>query len=133
MSASALPWRVAVPQEALDGRPIVLATSDPGAADQLSKAQPRAAKHTSVTGDLDWEQLKASAELRPSYRAALGCADDERLVVVSSTWGPLSQFGTWSGLTAELAGSLPADEYRGRRSCTRTSGPRAVRTECGHS
>lgn len=31
-----------VPQEALDGPPIALATSGPGAADQLSKPQPRA-------------------------------------------------------------------------------------------
>ena len=101
-----------VPGEALEGRRFVLAVSDEGAARYLSAVQPQAALHASVTGDLAWEQLEASAELRRSYRSALGCSDDQRLVVISSTWGPRSQFGTWSGLAGELAGSLPADEYR---------------------
>lgn len=101
-----------VASDALDGRPFVLAVSDPGALAQLSAAQPAAASLALVTGDLAWEQLEASADLRQPYRAALGCAEDQRLVVISSTWGPHSQFGTWSSLAGELAGALPADEYR---------------------
>jgi hypothetical protein len=101
-----------VPADALDGRPFVLAVPDPGSAAHLATVAPEAARHALITGDLAWEQIESSTELRHSYRRALGCGEQQRLVVLTSTWGPGSQFGTWHSLAAELAAVLPADDFR---------------------
>lgn len=48
-----------------------------------------------VAGDPRFDRITASTSLRARYRAALGIAEHERLVVVSSTWssGPIKLSG----------------------------------------
>ena len=45
------------------------------------------------------------------YRTALG-AQDKTLIVLASTWGPRSLFGSHPDLAARLTTELPADEYQ---------------------
>jgi hypothetical protein len=65
-----------------------------------------------VIGDVCFDQLAASRVLRSSYRRALGLSPTQRLVVVSSTWGAESLFGSWPQVASELAEQLPVDEFR---------------------
>jgi hypothetical protein len=60
----------------------------------LERACPEAVPHAVVAGDLCLDRMRASTPHRNSYRAALGIAPDEKLVVVSSTWRPDSTFGS---------------------------------------
>ncbi|KQX49717.1 MULTISPECIES: hypothetical protein [unclassified Streptomyces] len=89
-----------------------LATSHPDQRTQLLAAHPEAAGRTLLLGDPCFDELTASAPLRPAYRAALGVGAGQRLVVVSSTWGPTSLLGEAPGLPARLLGALPYDDYR---------------------
>jgi hypothetical protein len=63
-----------------------------------------------VSGDTCFDRLEASWSSREDYRAALG-VDDRRLVVLSSTWGPLSLMGQKPGLVNALLRELPVDEF----------------------
>ncbi|KAF0846698.1 hypothetical protein FNL39_104119 [Nocardia caishijiensis] len=56
--------------------------------------------------------MRASRALRPSYRQAFGLSPGQKLVVVSSTWGPESLLGAAPGLLLRLAEQLPFDEFR---------------------
>ncbi|MEF9881451.1 hypothetical protein [Streptomyces sp. P9-A4] len=89
-----------------------LATSHPDQREQLLSAHPEAAGRTLLVGDPCFDELMASAPLRSAYRAALGVGAGQRLVVVSSTWGPTSLLGERPGLPARLLGALPYDDYR---------------------
>jgi hypothetical protein len=64
-----------------------------------------------VTGDPCFDQLRASLRDRKAYRQAFGVARGQRLLVVSSTWGPQSAFALRPTLPAELLAEFPADEY----------------------
>ncbi|QFR02118.1 hypothetical protein F9278_44900 [Streptomyces phaeolivaceus] len=68
-----------------------------------------------VAGDPCFDQLKASAPFREKYRRALGVRPDQKIIVVSSTWGRgsilASDESDMDVLRRSLA-ELPADEYR---------------------
>jgi hypothetical protein len=79
---------------------------------RLSAACPEAAPAAVVAGDVVFDRLLASRPLRESYRDSLGVRPHQRLVVVSSTWGPHSLLGAHPDLVRALALHCPVDEYR---------------------
>ncbi|MFJ4338837.1 hypothetical protein [Streptomyces sp. NPDC088915] len=101
-----------VPDALLEAGRAWLATSHPDQDEQLLAAHPKAAGRTLLVGDPCFDELAASASLRPAHRAALDVGDDQRLVVVSSTWGPTSLLGERPDLPARLLAALPYDTYR---------------------
>ncbi|MGC0419031.1 hypothetical protein [Embleya sp. AB8] len=101
-----------VPRELLDSGRVWLAISHPDQAEQLEALHPGAAERTILVGDPCHDQLLAGRRMRERYRRALGVADGQRLVVVSSTWRDESLIGRGPALPARLLGALPVDEYR---------------------
>jgi hypothetical protein len=89
-----------------------LAMSHPAQEEQLLAAHPKAAGRTLLVGDPCFDELVASRSLRGVYRDALGLTEQQRLVVVSSTWGSTSLLGRHPDLPARLLGELPCDTYR---------------------
>ena len=65
-----------------------------------------------VAGDPLYDRLTASIQLRERYRSRFGLSPRQRFVVLSSTWGPDSLFGTNPELPARLVAELPVDAYR---------------------
>ncbi|MEU4165033.1 hypothetical protein [Actinoplanes sp. NPDC026670] len=90
--------------------PPTMVVSHPDQADQLGRMAP--GTPVQVIGDVTLERLIASERMVPRYRFALDVADGQRLVVLTSTWGSTSLWGTLPWLPGELMKSLPYDEYR---------------------
>ncbi|MFE9722407.1 hypothetical protein ACFYQ5_02055 [Streptomyces sp. NPDC005794] len=89
-----------------------LAVSHPDQEEQLLSTHPKTAGRTLLVGDPCFDELLSSRPHRATYRRALGVAEDRRLVIVSSTWGPSSLIGQCPDLPARLLASLPYDEYQ---------------------
>jgi hypothetical protein len=66
---------------------------------------------TVVAGDPCFDALRASLPDRERYRHALGVRPQQRLVVISSTWGPGSLLSAAPDLLGNLLSQLPVDEY----------------------
>ncbi len=115
-----------VPDALLEAGRAWLATSHPDQDEQLLAAHPKAAGRTLLVGDPCFDELAASAALRPAHRAALGVGDDRRLVVVSSTWGPTSLLGERPDLRRDSLPRCRTTRTAWRRSCTPTSGRRTA-------
>ncbi|WP_327299515.1 MULTISPECIES: hypothetical protein [unclassified Streptomyces] len=101
-----------VPDALLEAGRAWLAVSHPGQEQQLRGSHPGVTGRTLLIGDPCLDDLLASRPHRETYRRALGIADHQRLVMLSSTWGPTSLLGRDPGLPARLLGELPYDEYR---------------------
>jgi hypothetical protein len=78
----------------------------------LRRCCPAALPVATVTGDIGLDRLQASLPYRQRYRQALGIADDQTLVTVSSTWSPDSTFGRHPELYRRLLTELPPHRYR---------------------
>lgn len=91
-------------------RAILLAHRDRLA--QLRRSCPEAVPAAVIAGDPYYDRLVASLPLRDAYRKALRVRDDQKLVLVTSTWGPQSLLGRDPGLLTRLMAGLPADRYR---------------------
>ncbi|MFF1420510.1 hypothetical protein [Streptomyces sp. NPDC058280] len=102
----------AVPDSLLGTGRAWLAISHPDQREQLLASHPKAAGRTLLVGDPVFDQLFNSLPRARSYKEALGVATDQRLVVISSTWGPTSLIGRDPGFPARLLAELPYDEYR---------------------
>ncbi|GAA4242614.1 hypothetical protein GCM10022254_76270 [Actinomadura meridiana] len=92
--------------------PSVLVLSHEGQVRQLADQCPEALDAALVAGDPCYDRLVAGMPWRDDYRAALGVRADQRLVVVSSTWGAESLLGRGPEVPARLLADLPVDEYR---------------------
>lgn len=79
---------------------------------QAEKLCPDATGHLVNAGDPSYDQLVRSVRFSETYRDALGVHSGQRLVVITSTWGPESLLGRWPGLPSAILQALPADEYR---------------------
>ncbi|WP_406439163.1 hypothetical protein [Streptomyces sp. NBC_01613] len=88
------------------------AVSHPAQEAELLSVQPEAAGRTVLVGDPCLDELEGSRPRRQAYRAALGVAESQRLVVISSTWGRTSLLGQHPVLPARVLAQLPWDEYR---------------------
>lgn len=89
-----------------------LAVSHPDQAAQLLAAHPETEGRTVLIGDPCYDRLVASVPQRDTYLRALRLEPGQRLVVVSSTWGPTSLIARVPDLPARLLAELPLDEYR---------------------
>lgn len=89
-----------------------LAVSHPAQEEQLLAAHPKAAGRTLLVGDPCFDELVGSRPHRETYREAMGVAEHQRLVMVSSTWGPTSLLASHPELLPRLLAQLPCDEYR---------------------
>jgi hypothetical protein len=98
--------------KALSTNRVHLVLSHPDQRRQILSVYPEAAGHTTVVGDPWRDRLVACAPLRDHYRRCLGISGRQRLVVVSSTWGPQSLLGRWPDLAARLLAELPTDGFR---------------------
>lgn len=101
-----------VPDSLLETGRVWLAVSHPAQEEQLLATHPKAAGRTLLVGDPCFDELVGSRPRRKAYREALGVAEHQRLVMVSSTWGPTSLLGSLSDLLPRLLAQLPCDEYR---------------------
>ncbi|WP_309110851.1 hypothetical protein [Saccharothrix sp.] len=78
----------------------------------VDRTCPEARDRCVVVGDPAADQLRASSVLRDRYREALGVRPDERLVLVTSTWGPNSALAAAPRLPQRLLAELPLGRYR---------------------
>jgi hypothetical protein len=79
---------------------------------ELAGSCPEALPVAHVVGDPCVDRITAAMPRREYYRRALGLEPGQRLVVVSSTWGPASTFGRLDALLPQLLSQLPGDRYR---------------------
>ncbi|WP_205660479.1 hypothetical protein [Amycolatopsis antarctica] len=95
-----------------DGRvvPEVIALSHEAQREQLRESCPPAAARAVVIGDPALDRMLGSGHRAGVYRRALG-ARGRRLVVVASTWGPGSVFGSAPELPYRLVTELDVDEF----------------------
>ncbi len=101
-----------VPDALLESGRAWLAVSHPAQEEQLLATHPKAAGRTLLVGDPCFDELVGSRTRRRAYRGALGVAEHQRLVMVSSTWGPTSLLGSHPDLLSQLLAQFPCDEYR---------------------
>ncbi|MDJ1135014.1 hypothetical protein [Streptomyces iconiensis] len=73
----------------------------------LAESCPEALPVARVAGDPCHDRIVAALPQRAAYRRALGLKDGERLLVVTSTWGPSSAFGRFESLLPRLLAELP--------------------------
>jgi hypothetical protein len=92
--------------------PASIALSHEAQREALVRQCPPAADIAVVVGDPCYDQLHASIGLRERYRDALGVASNQRLVLVTSTWGPHSLFGRHPGLPGKLLRELDPRRYQ---------------------
>ncbi|MEV7214346.1 hypothetical protein AB0O31_14780 [Kitasatospora cineracea] len=89
-----------------------LAVSHPDQERQLATAHPATVGRTALVGDPCLDRLHAGLRWRDRYRSSLGVESGQRLVFMTSTWGPGSLIGRHPDLPARLLAELPTDEYR---------------------
>ncbi|WP_245617403.1 hypothetical protein [Amycolatopsis taiwanensis] len=68
----------------------------------LRNSCPEALPVAVVAGDICYDRLVASAPMRGDYRRALGIADHQELLTISSTWSTESAFGQHPDLCRRL-------------------------------
>ncbi|MFD8596284.1 hypothetical protein ACFV1L_14930 [Kitasatospora sp. NPDC059646] len=79
---------------------------------ELERSCPEVLPAAEVVGDGDHDRITAALPRRAEYRAALGLADGEQLVLLCSTWGPNSVFGRLDAFLPRLVRELPAGRFR---------------------
>ncbi|MEO5874797.1 MAG: hypothetical protein ABIS86_18835 [Streptosporangiaceae bacterium] len=92
--------------------PSVLALAQDGHREEFARVCPEALPAIVVAGDPRYDRIVASLPLRQAYRRALGVTPAQRLVFVSSTWGPRSLLGRHPDLLLRLAQELHARDHR---------------------
>ncbi|MBM7775061.1 hypothetical protein JOD54_005265 [Actinokineospora baliensis] len=80
--------------------------------EQLFRANPLAAPRAFQMGDPTWDRMVANGDMRDRFRRELRVGPRQRLVGISSTWGPDSTLGVDRVLVNRVLAALPRDEYR---------------------
>ncbi|MBE2997968.1 hypothetical protein IDM40_04480 [Nocardiopsis sp. HNM0947] len=75
----------------------------------VTRVVPEAEPICHVVGSTAYDRAVASASLREDFRRAAGVEDGQRLVVLSSTWGPNSLVGSGFHVVQRLMEELPRD------------------------
>lgn len=78
----------------------------------LEEDCPEALPVTRVVGDPSYDRLVAGRQLRGRYRRELGLEPEQKLVVVTSTWGEASLLGSAWHQLGRIVEQLPFPEYR---------------------
>ena len=99
-------------REFLDWPNLHMGVAHPAHREQLRTIHPGLAERATVVGDPVHDRLRASRRLRERYRSHLGVHADQRLVVLSSTWGAQGLLGRQPDLPERLLTQLPLDHYR---------------------
>ncbi|NUR96411.1 MAG: hypothetical protein HOV67_14270 [Kribbellaceae bacterium] len=73
---------------------------------------PELIDRTAVVGDPALDLMTALLDRREQLREDLGVEPAQKLVTVTSTWGPSSLLARWPTLPAQLLAELPVDEFR---------------------
>jgi hypothetical protein len=92
--------------------PAAILLAHPDRLVQLRRSCPEAVSAAVVVGDPCHDRLAASMPLRYAYRRALGIRDDQKLIVVTSTWGPRSLLGEAPEILPRLLAETSASRYR---------------------
>lgn len=77
----------------------------------LALSCPEAVPVATVVGDPSHDRILASVPRRAEYRRALGVSADQKLLLITSTWGPSSAFGRIDALLPQLLSQLPDRRY----------------------
>ncbi|MEV0260010.1 hypothetical protein AB0I49_01510 [Streptomyces sp. NPDC050617] len=77
---------------------------------ELARSCPEALPSAAVVGDPAYDRIVASLPLRETYRRALGLRDGQKLIAVTSTWGPRSLFDRMETLLPLLMGEAARSE-----------------------
>ena len=91
--------------------PDVLVLSHEEQRSRLRRDCPAAAAVSMVAGDPCLDRMAASTPLRAEYRHAFGVETGQRLVLLSSTWGPRSLFAGGMALMRRFT-ALALDDYQ---------------------
>lgn len=78
----------------------------------LARSCPEALPAATVVGDPSYDRLLVSLPHREAYRRALGLDDEQKLVVIASTWGKSAAFGELDALLPRLLAELSPKAYR---------------------
>ena len=92
--------------------PSAIAVGDEHELAMLAEDCPEALPMARVVGDPCYDRLIAGAPLREDYRRALGVADGQRVVVVSTTWTGASLLGSAPHRLERIVEQLATPEYR---------------------
>ncbi|MGH8882854.1 MAG: hypothetical protein ACRD0P_36860, partial [Stackebrandtia sp.] len=92
--------------------PSVIVLSGSDQLERLEHSCRAAVDRAVITGDVCAERMRASLPHRDRYRQYLGLHPGQRLLVLSSTWGPDSLLRQIPDLADRLLSELPADDYR---------------------
>lgn len=87
--------------------PAAIAVAHEWQARTVAEAVPEAAQITHVVGDPAYDRALAALPDRERFRQAVGVGPEERLIVLSSTWGPDSLLGRDLRLVDRLMADLP--------------------------
>ncbi|MGW8376609.1 hypothetical protein [Streptomyces sp. ODS28] len=91
--------------------PAAIALSHRRDLEALARTCPEALHAATVVGDPCHDRLVANLPRREEFRRALGIRPGQRLVMVTSTWGPTGSLGGFGTLLPQVLGELPP-EYR---------------------
>ncbi|MEU7135143.1 hypothetical protein, partial [Streptomyces sp. NPDC046261] len=80
--------------------------------ERLRRGCPEAVPISVVAGDPCMDLLRASLPFRDEYRAAFGLRPGQKLLVLTSTWGPHSLLGANIDIVRRALAELPVDGYR---------------------
>ncbi len=92
--------------------PTALVLSHQADVGRLARSCPEALSAACVVGDPGYDRLQASLGNRSRYREALRLKAAQKLVVVSSSWGPKSLLSRRFDLLPRLLGELSREDYR---------------------
>jgi hypothetical protein len=106
-------WTIPIPNRAAPtNRSVPLSTvvlSHPKQKEQFN-VSPDAS--LAVAGDPCWDSLVASQARRSWYRRAFAVGDHQHFVLITSTWGEGSLFGSHGTIIDRVVGDLPIDRYQ---------------------
>ncbi|WP_067484341.1 hypothetical protein [Actinomadura hibisca] len=92
--------------------PTSLILSHPEQLDRLARDCPQGLPAAVIAGDPCFDRMLAGVSHRARYRRSFGVLPRQKLVFVTSTWGPDSLFAQHAELLPRLLAELPLDDYR---------------------
>lgn len=87
--------------------PSALGVANEAQGAQVTRALPEAEQVVTLLGDPAYDRALAALPERERFRRAMGVTERQRLVVVSSSWGPAGVWGTRPDLIDRLMAELP--------------------------